>query len=489
MNRNSFAGFILLSVLLVAGFLSGCKKDKINKPTTDQTTVTNADLSKDTMYYLFKDEYYYTQNIPAYDVVNPRACANLDSLFNKMRRYQTSPLDHYSYRDPTGSVASVVGQGLSQGDFGFDVWWNSLTDLRVVDVIKGSPADLLFGIKRGWQITSINDNTTVTYDGSQVSGTSTNFNRILNAVYYSNTSKFVFLKPDGTSVTVNITRAPYTINPITMDSVYTYGSRKIGYMVFGTFIDLAKIQTQIDATFNKFESQNITDLIVDLRYNGGGSVETSEYFANKIAPKNVGAATTLMYKYLYNTNMTTGNYSAFTSKTKTPYSDMPTYADLFNYFPKNYTSTYFTKKGNIDIQNVVFLVTASTASASELLINNLTPHMNVSTVGQTTDGKPFGFFPITVGGIDMYVISMKSVNSANYGDYYNGMTPTVTVQYEDFSKTYGQIDEPFLSQALVKLGVKSAPVIPKVQHAFISKFANSKFDHRFKGMIETRLKK
>ncbi|NWJ51935.1 MAG: hypothetical protein HXX14_13830 [Bacteroidetes bacterium] len=489
MSRNSFARLFLLFTLFIVAFLSGCKKDKVNQPATEQPTVTNADLSKDTMYYLFKDEYFYTQNIPAYDIVNPRASANLDSLFNKMKRYQTSPLDHYSYRDPTGSVASVIGQGLSQGDFGIDVWWNSLSDLRVVDVIKGSPADLLFGIKRGWQITSINDNTTVTYDGSQVSGPSTNLNRILNAVYYSNSSKFVFQKPDGTSATVTITRAPYTINPITLDSVYTFGSRKIGYMVFGTFIDLAKIQTQIDATFSKFESKNITDLVVDLRYNGGGSVETSEYFANKIAPKNVGTGTTLMYKYLYNTNMTTGNYSAFTTKTKTPYSDMPTYADLFNYFPKNYSSTYFTKKGNLDIQNVIFLVTASTASASELLINNLTPHMTVSTIGQTTDGKPFGFFPITVGGVDMYVISMKSVNSQNYGDYYNGMTPTVSVQYEDFSKTYGQVDEPFLNQALVKLGVKSLPIIPKSQRAFISNFANSKFDHKFKGMIETRIKK
>jgi C-terminal processing protease CtpA/Prc len=486
MNLNSFVRLFLLFALLTTGILSGCKKDKTTKPAEDPA-VTAANLSKDTMYYLFKDEYYFTQNIPAYNVVNPRASANLDSLFNKMVRYQTNPVDKYSYRDPTGYVASVIGQGQSQGDFGIDIWWNSLTDLRVVDVKKGSPADLLWGIKRGWQITSINGNTNVTYDGSQVSGSSTNFNRIYSAVYSSSSTTFIFQKPDGTSVTVPLNSASYTINPITLDSVYTFGSRKIGYLVFGSFIDLSNIQTLVDAAFNKFQNNNITDLIVDLRYNGGGSVETSEYFANLIAPTGIGTA--LMYKYLYNTNMTTGNYSAFTNQTKTPYTDMPTYADLFNYFPKNYTSTYFSKKGSINLNNVIFLVTGGTASASELLINNLTPHMPVTIIGQTTYGKPFGFFPVTVGGVDMYVISMKSVNSAGNGDYYNGMTPDISVQYEDFSKDYGQIDEPFLYQALVKLGVKSLPIVPKAQKASIANFAKSKFNRGFKGMIETRMKK
>ena len=86
----------------------------------------------------------------------------------------------------------------------------------------------------------------------------------------------------------------------------------------------------------------------------------------------------------------------------------------------------------------------------------------------------------------MYAISMKTVNSQNYGDYYNGMTPTVSIQYEDYSKNYGQLDEPLLNSALIKLGVKSLPIITKAQQASVSNFSNSKFDRGFKGMIETR---
>lgn len=483
MYRKTLYQLLILTVLMVGIFNTGCKKDPKPAP---PVVITAADLSKDTLYYLLKDEYLFTDLIPAYDVLKPRTFANNDSLFAKLIRYSVSPKDHYSFIDKSGAVASQIGQGLSLGDFGIEVWWNNLSDLRVIDVVKGSPSDLLFGIKRGWQITAINGNSNLTYDGSQVSGPSTNLNYIYNAVYYSNSASITFKKPDGTSVTDNINRASYSINPITFDTVYTFGARKVGYMVFSSFIDMSKIQTLVDATFNKFENQNITDLVVDLRYNGGGSTATSEYFANKIAPKNVGTGSTLMYKYLFNNNMTTGNYSSFTKQTKTPYSDMPTYADIFNYFAKTNIIINFTKKGNLDIQNVVFLVTGSTASASELLINNLTPHMTVSTVGQTTYGKPYVFFSIPVGGYDIYAISMKTVNSQNYGDYYNGMTPTVSIQYEDYSKNYGQLDEPLLNSALIKLGVKSLPIITKAQQASVSNFTNSKFDRGFKGMIETR---
>ena len=482
MYRKTLFYLVILTSSLVGIFSTGCKKNTVAPA---PPVVTAADLSKDTMFYLFKDEYFFTQNIPAYNVVNPRSFANLDSLFNKLVRYQTNPLDRYSFRDASGTVSSTIGQGLSQGDFGIDVWWNGVNDLRVIDVTKGSPADLLYGIKRGWQITAVNGNTNITYDGSQVNGPSTNLNRIFNAVYYSNSASFVFQKPDGTSVTDVINRASYSINPITFDTVYTFGARKIGYIVFKEFIDISVIQTQVDAAFQYFENNGITDLIVDLRYNGGGSVATSEYFANKIAPKNVGTNTTVMYKDTYNANLTSHIYSPFSTTTRTPYSDYTTWAAVFNYIG-SVTTTNFSKIGNLDIQNVVFLVTGSTASASELLINNLTPHMNISTVGQTTYGKPFAFFPITVGGVDMYAISMKTVNSLNYGEYYSGMTPTVSIQYEDYSKTYGALDEPFLQQALVTLGVKSLPITPKALSIPVGNYAKSKFSRGFKGMIEYR---
>ncbi len=90
--------------------------------------------------------------------------------------------------------------------------------------------------------------------------------------------------------------AQYNINPVLYSSVINLGGKKIGYLVFNQFIAQDKAKASIDAAFTGFGS-SVTDLIVDLRYNGGGSVETAEYLANLIAPSSVGTnGKTLMYR-------------------------------------------------------------------------------------------------------------------------------------------------------------------------------------------------
>ena len=485
MYRKTLYQLLILTVLMVGIFTTGCKKNNPGPP-----VVSAADLSKDSLYYLFKDEYIFTDVIPSYDVVKPRSFANNDSLFAKLTRYSTSPKDHYSYIDKTGYVASVIGQGVSQGDFGIEIFYpNSanLSDLRVKDVTKGSPAYTL-GIHKGWQITSINGNSNIAYDGSDVGGSSVNINRVVNAVYYSSTTTFVFLKPDGTSVTLTLSAAVYTIDPVTFDTVYTFGARKVGYMVFGSFVDISNIQSELNSVFSMFAAQGVTDLVVDLRYNGGGAVNTSEYMADLIAPISVGTdSTKLMYTYNFNSLVKSGTYSTITKTYKLPPPDQAySYADLFNSF-NQYNITNFVKKGSVNVQNVVFIVTNSTASAAELLINNLKPIMNVKLIGLTTYGKPVGFIDIPVGGYDMYAISFRTLNSNGTGDYYNGITPDVSL-YEDYTHDYGQLTEVYLNQALTTLGVKSLPIL-KAQSASIGKLDNSRLDKGFKGMIETRKRK
>ena len=110
--------------------------------------------------------------------------------------------------------------------------------------------------------------------------------------------------------------------------------------------------------------------------------------------------------------------------------------------------------------------------------------MNVTLIGKTTYGKPVGFFPVTVGGYDMYAISFRTVNANGTGDYYNGMIPAVDL-YEDYAHDWGQLTEVYLNQALVTLGVKSLPIL-KAQSASIGKLDNTRLDQGFKGMIETR---
>jgi len=485
MYRKTFFHILILTTLMVGMLNTGCKK----APKAPAVPVASAaDLSKDSLYYLFKDEYLFTDIIPAYDIVNPRASATNDELFAKLIAYETAPADRYSFIDKGGVVASEIGQGVSQGDFGLEIFYPNeldLSELRVKYITKGSPAYTL-GIHKGWQITSINGNTNVTYDGTDNGGTGANLNRIIDAVFNSNSTSFGFKLPDGSAVTKTITASTYAINPITFDSVYTFGARKVGYMVFSSFIDISIIKNQLDLLFAKFVNQGVTDLVVDLRYNGGGAVNTSEYLADLIAPKSVGTdSTKTMYTYDFNSRIKANTYSDITKgyKLLPPYQAF-SYADLFSSFNQDKT-TSFVKKGNLDIQNVVFLVTKSTASASELLINNLKPYMgSVTLIGKPTYGKPVGFIAVPVGGYDMYAISFKTINANSQGDYYNGM-PVAVDRYEDFSKDFGQIDEVYLNLAFQKLGITNLPVL-KSQKAGVGTLNNSRFDRSFKGMIKTR---
>ena len=484
MYRKTLFYLVILTSLIVGIFSTGCKK---TPSAPAPPVVTAKDLSKDTLYYLFKDEYLFTDVIPAYNLVNPHSFANNDSLFAKLTRYETAPKDRYSFIDKGGFVTTQIGQGVSQGDFGIEIFYPnaaSLSELRVRDVTKGSPA-YTAGVHKGWQIMTINGSSNIAYDGTDIGGSGSNITTVVNAVYYSNSTVFSFKKPDGTLVTKTLVAATYNIDPVTFDSVYTFGARKVGYMVFSSFIDISNIQTELNSVFSMFATQGVTDLVIDLRYNGGGSVSTSEYMADLIAPNSVGKdSTKAMYTYDFNSRVKAGTYSLITSGYKLPPPDQAySYADLFNSF-NYYKTTDFVKKGSVNVQNVVFLVTGSTASASELLINNLKPYMNVSLIGKTTYGKPVGFIGIPVGGYDMYAISFRTINANGQGDYYTGMVPTVD-KVEDYSKDYGQLDEAYLNAAFVQLGVKSLPVL-KAQSASIGKLNNSKLDRGFKGMIELR---
>jgi carboxyl-terminal processing protease len=191
-----------------------------------------------------------------------------------------------------------------------------------------------------------------------------------------------------------------------------------------------------------------------LRYNGGGYVATAEYLDNWIVP--TAKSGTLMYNTFYNTTLASGKEVLLAHQVR---SGSPNY----NYSQFDYSvagnAVKFTKKGALNAGRVFFIVTGSTASASELTINNLRPEMSVQLIGQTTYGKPVGFFDIDINKYQMYIPEFSTQNSANQGDYYAGMTPGSATypglaDYDDVTKDFGDPTEGLLAHALhyVKLG-------------------------------------
>jgi hypothetical protein len=217
-------------------------------------------------------------------------------------------------------------------------------------------------------------------------------------------------------------------------SVIASGGKKVGYIVFNQFFG-SPSRTELQNAFSYFTGEGINELVVDLRYNPGGSTDTQDLLANLIAP--ASASNKVMYKYVFNSSLQKGNFPLFKKKTG---------ADNASFSEANNTQN-FSITGSLNLSRVFFIVTGSSASASELLINNLKPFMDVKLIGDTTYGKPVGFFPVNVFDYAIYPISFKTVNSAGNADYYNGFAPD-KVAPDGINKNWGDVTEPSLASAL-----------------------------------------
>lgn len=331
-----------------------------------------------------------------------------------------------------------------------NVFFNAEGDLRVRYVERSSPAGLA-GIRRGWRITKINNSTNIA---------TSNANFIIDAVYNSQSSSFTFQKPDGSSVDITLNGAAYQEHPVFFDSVYTTGTKKLGYLVFNSFLgDTVEIYNEFQRVFAKFAQQNVDEVAIDLRYNGGGYVSVQQKLANYLV--NSSANGQLMMKEQFN-----DKYSQFN--------------ETFN----------FQKLGSVNLNRVFFIVSSNTASASELLINNLKPYMNVMLVGPSkTYGKPVGFFPIPVGDWYIFPVSFRSTNKNGEGNYFDGIALNSQVA-DGLDKNWGDVTESAFASVVkyVSTGTfRMASTDPYKESPQVSA-GNKVLDNSFKGMIDTKRK-
>jgi C-terminal processing protease CtpA/Prc len=486
-------------IVILAFSISSCKKDHsgAGEPTGNQQ-LSDADSLKYLMYHIMQvsfvdggrdttydlPTYYWYSQVPKLDPLSS-TYDSADVLLSKMKTYAINsntgrPYDKYSFLDH-GEVQGEIQQGVA-GDLGMQVTYAgdgtaANTSLYVLFADKNSPSGQV-GVTRGWQITAING-AAVTYDGNNGS----NVNNVIQEVYYDpKPVSFTFKKPDGSTQTSSLTKTAYNINPVLFDSVYTVSGKKVGYFVFNTFSAVVNDQgntltkSEIDRVFGKFESAGISDLIVDLRYNGGGSVGTTEYLDSLIAPSTVAGKE--MYHYLYNDKLTA----------------MQSEIGLQD-------KVLFNGGGSLQLQHVFFIGSSHTASASELTINNLKPYMDVKLVGDTTYGKPVGFFTFHItdfpnGGAkkdlaDLYAINFETRNANNKGEYYDGLIPnSIAADYVDVP--WGNPMDDNLSQIFSYISSGSYKRIAPAERMAANKSLRMSIPAtihplRFNGMVDYRI--
>lgn len=250
------------------------------------------------------------------------------------------------------------------------------------------------------------------------------------------------LVPNGRSVT--LTKSEYSENPVYLHNTYTSGSHKIGYLMYNGFY--STYDEELNNAFGQFYSEGVTDLVLDLRYNGGGSVRTATYLASMITGQFNGQ---LFAREQWNAKL----QSLFESNNPEVLNNMFT-----NKLSNN------TSINSLNLNKIYILTSESTASASELVINCLQPYIDVVVIGDTTTGKNVGsvtlydsptFSSNNRNGSHRYAmqpIVLKTVNKIGFGDYSSGIDPQVIL--EERLSTLGVLGtptEPLYAAAIAKI--------------------------------------
>ncbi|OLY93061.1 Peptidase family S41 [Cnuella takakiae] len=416
--------------------LVGCQKEQEDPnanpttPTPTTPTVSEADKIKDTALLYSRDLYLWYNQIPA--TFQARTYASPVELMTAIRQYSIEPgfskaVDRWSFAVKQTEWDNV-SSGIA-GDFGLNVFFLKEGDLRVRNVEPLSPAGRA-GVKRGWRIVALNGNDNIR---------STNSKAIVSAVYESTNTQFRFEKPDGTTTDLTLAATEYQEQPVALDTVYNTGGKKIGYLVFNSFLgDTTAIKNRFQQSFSRFASQGVNDLVLDLRYNGGGYVSLQNSLAGYLLPSSANGGELMTQKY-------NDKYARFNQ------------------------TTLVRKEGSLNLPRLFVIVSNNSASASELLINNLKPYMDVKLVGPSnTYGKPVGYFAVPVGDWYVFPVSSRSTNKLGQGNYFDGFAVDRQVA-DGIDKNWGDLSESCLASVVkyITTGNYGPRIAPKGQPAVI----------------------
>lgn len=298
-------------------------------------------------------------------------------------------------------------------------------------ILPGTSAEKA-GLTRGTVFTEVN--------GEKL--TLDNYKGLLDAASFSiNIGSVIDGNIEMTDQTVTLTDGSYIANPVFIKKTFDIENKKIGYLMYNSFI--ADFDDELNAAFAKFKADGVSELILDLRYNGGGSVESAVDLASMITGQYEGEIFMKehwneKYQEHFETTDPERLINRFDSKIRT--------GESIN---------------NLNLTKVYILTSNATASASELVINGLEPYIEVVHVGETTTGKfqasvtlydSPDFTKENINENHTYAIQplvFKSINASGKSDYINGLEPDI--QYSEVVGNLGTLGDP--SEPLLQIAI------------------------------------
>ena len=376
-----------------------------------------------------------------------------------------NPVDKFHFTAPTDEYQQSVSSGASVG-YGTRIRLLQSSPPREIVVAytePSSPAERA-GLLRGDRILEI--------DGEDaVNGANTD---ALNAGLFPATEgeahTFV-VRSVGSADTRTVTMNAQTVTsaPVRQSKLITRANgEKVGYVLFNSFGSSISEEALFDA-FTDLQSENVSDLILDLRYNGGGFLDISSELAYMIAGDN--AVNGRIYETLvFNDKYPSTNPVTNAALTPTP----------FHRTGQGFSVASGTPLPTLILPRVFILSTSSTCSASESLLNSLRGiNVEVILIGTTTCGKPYGFYATDNCGETYFTIQFRGENDAGFGDYSDGFSPFesgVTVGEpvngcvidDDFTKALGDESEALLAASLEYIENGSCPAVSQAAKSEIA---------------------
>ena len=296
---------------------------------------------------------------------------------------------------------ALVNSGSSAG-FGIRLSFDNVAGrLFVAEAYESAPG-FAAGLDRGSEITAIGTNSANLQSVASLIA-SGGPQAVINALGPSDPGVarvLRFVQPSGATIEGNIVKNDFSLDPISNrygTLILDDGGRRVGYLNLRTFI-VADAADQLREAYGQFSAQGVTDLIIDVRYNGGGLVSVAETMGDLMGQGRVG--------------------QIFSRTVLRP-----------SRASENRQRDFRAETNAIAPTRIAFITTEASASASELVVNAMLPYLgnNIALIGSDTAGKPVGQFAFDLADCDLRVraVTFQTLNAAGQGDYFFGLGPFV----------------------------------------------------------------
>ena len=350
---------------------------------------------------VMSDLYLWYAQMPA---ANPTAFESPEAYLEAVRfRPLDTTFSYITSREANAAFYSdsqFIGFGLSTAVSG--------TELRVLQVFPDSPASEA-ELSRGDRLVEIGGRAVPALIASG------EINGAFGAADIGVTVDIAFVTQTGARRTARLVKRLVTIPTVSLTRIYTVSGRRVGYIFFRNFVQ-PSFQA-LDDAFAELSAAGVEELVLDLRYNGGGLVSVAQHLASYIGGTRTDGL--VFAEYFHN------DKNAF----------------------RNHIIRFETKPQPLRLDRLIVVTTQGSASASELIINALRPFMPVIVIGDRTYGKPVGQYGIEFCDKLLALVSFALRNADGQGDFFDGFAPDCAAP-DDAEHQLGDPEEGSLKEAL-----------------------------------------